>query len=188
MMTEWGGDDCGGSDARKQAECIFVQDLADRHLQSWALWGMFDDQDFADGALTPQKSDVLSRSYAQAVAGSVVNMTFDKASRAFQLCYELDASIEEPTVIYIAAAIFYKDNPVITTTANVIAHARYRHSPSRFPLLTFPTLSQQQHRFRHTRFPQLVLRPQRVLSGVRSHRPTDCSESLHQLKIRLPWR
>ena len=127
MMTEWGGDGCGGSDARKQEECSHVQDLADRHLQSWALWGMFNDQDFADGALSPQKSDVLSRTYAQAVAGNVVNMTFDKASRAFQLCYELDTSIDEPTVIYIAAAIFYKDAPVITTTANIIAHVRYRY-------------------------------------------------------------
>lgn len=124
MMTEWGGDECGGSDDDKREECSFVQSLADRHLQSWTLWGMFNDQDFARGSLTPQQTEILSRTYAQAVAGVVVNMTFDRATRAFELCYEMDASIEEPTVIYIAAAAFYKAAPVIKTTSNVIALVR----------------------------------------------------------------
>jgi hypothetical protein len=124
MMTEWGGDGCGGDDAQQQAECSYVQDLADRHWQSWTLWGMLFDADFVNGSLSSQKAEVLSRSYAQAVAGSVVNMTFDKASRVFHLCYELDYSIDRPTSIYIASATFYKAAPVITTTPNVIANVR----------------------------------------------------------------
>jgi hypothetical protein len=123
MMTEWGGNDCGGSDDQ-QAECSFVQGLADLHLLSWTLWGM-NSRGIANGSFTPQLAEVLSRTYAQAVAGSVVNMTFDKKSRAFELCFEIDNNIIEPTVIYIAASYFYKDAPVIHTTPNVIARVRY---------------------------------------------------------------
>ena len=122
MLTEWGGDDCGGSD-EQQAECSFVQGLADKHLQSWSLWGM-DSQAIANGSITPQQAEVLSRSYAQAVAGSVVNMTFDKKTRVFELCFEMDNGIEEPSVIYMSSALFYKDAPVISATPNVIVRVR----------------------------------------------------------------
>ena len=121
-MTEWGGNDCGGSD-EQQAECSFIQGLADLHLQSWTLWGM-NSQGILNGSLTPQLAEVLSRTYAQAVAGRVVNMTFDQKSRVFELFYEIDNAIDAPTVIYIAASLFYKDAPVIKTTPNVIARVR----------------------------------------------------------------
>jgi hypothetical protein len=139
MMTEWGGDDCGGSE-EQQAECSFVQGVADQHLQSWTLWGM-NSHGIANGSFTPQQAEVLSRTYAQAVAGSVVNMTFEQKSRAFELCFEMDSSIAEPTVIYIAAAAFYKDSPDISTTPNVIAHLRC-HIPPPSPL---PVTSQSPH-------------------------------------------
>lgn len=139
MMTEWGGNDCGGSE-EQQAECSFVQGVADRHLQSWTLWGM-NSHGIANGSFTPQQAEVLSRTYAQAVAGSVVNMTFEQRSRAFELCFEMDGGIVEPTVIYIAAALFYKGAPVISTTPNVIAHLRCYIPPPPPPPLTSHTFA-----------------------------------------------
>ena len=115
MMTEWGGDACGGSDDQF-AECNHVQGLADLHLQSWTVWGTT--------GKTQREADVLSRTYAQAVAGRVVNMTFDSVSRHFELCFDADASIEQPTVIYIAAERFYSHAPVIQTTPNINAHVK----------------------------------------------------------------
>jgi hypothetical protein len=154
MMTEWGGDDCGGSE-EQQAECSFVQGLADQHLQSWTLWGM-NGHGVANGSFTPQQAEVLSRTYAQAVAGSVVNMTFEQRSRAFELCFEMDSGIAEPTVIYIAAATFYKDAPDISTTPNVIAHLRcYIPPPTPVPSpshIVIPTRLQRQQCSGHTRF------------------------------------
>ena len=61
MMTEWGGNDCGGSE-EQQAECSFVQNVADQHLQSWTLWGM-NSHGIANGSFTPQQAEVLSRTY-----------------------------------------------------------------------------------------------------------------------------
>ncbi len=115
MMTEWGGDGCGGSDD-EQAECSYVQKLADLHLQSWTVWGT--------NGKTQRESDVLARTYAQAVSGRVVNMTFDAVSHVFDFCFDMDTSIVEPTIIYIAAERFYSHAPVITTTPNINAHVK----------------------------------------------------------------
>lgn len=117
-MTEWGGDQCSGS-FEQQSECNFVQNLADLQLQSWAFWGMT--SSFANGSLTLQETEILSRTYAQAVAGKIFNMSYDRSSRHFEVCFELDSSIAEPTVIFIAASTFYKGSPVINTTSNVVA-------------------------------------------------------------------
>ena len=98
-----------------------MQGLADLHLQSWTVWGTT--------GKTQREADVLSRTYAQAVAGRVLNMTFDTSSHHFKLCFTPDTSIAQPTVIYIAAGRFYSHAPVIQTTPNINAQIKYASHP-----------------------------------------------------------
>jgi hypothetical protein len=126
MMTEWGGT-C--VDPTQRAECVFVADLADAHLQSYTEW----DGCFPNNAnfCTDEYISLFSRTFARATAGLclvgphvcsvvylphkqmlgvVANMTYHDSSKAFELCYTPTTSVL-PTEIYANFALHYSTRP-----------------------------------------------------------------------------
>lgn len=96
-------------------------DKIDAHLQSWAYWQFKYYEDYTtadsaeplynrDGTLEVEKLKVLSRTYAQAVAGVPINMGFDSKSADFYFIYEANATqaVQNlPTEIYLNEALHY---------------------------------------------------------------------------------
>jgi len=116
LLSEFGG--CSGSDACLR-EIRRTADAADQHLQSWAYWQYKYYQDVTtqatnleslwnpDGSLQLPKIKELSRTYAQAVQGTISAMQFDADTGAFSLSYTADAAITSPTEIYVNLAMWY---------------------------------------------------------------------------------
>jgi len=101
MMTEWGGT-C--VDPSQRAECVFVADLADAHLQSYTEWdGCFPNN---LNLCSAEYISLFSRSFARTTAGVVVNMTYHDFSKAFEVCYTPTTSAL-PTEIYANFALHY---------------------------------------------------------------------------------
>jgi endoglycosylceramidase len=95
-------------------------DRADDHLVGWAYWAWkhFDDptgaidegllrRDTGPLRLKPDKARVLSRPYAQIVAGRPEGMDFDAATGTFELAYEVVAGVRGDTVVYVPVAMHY---------------------------------------------------------------------------------
>jgi endoglycosylceramidase len=105
-------------------ECDDVMALADRHLVSWCDDG---GNLGVGGAWSPPAQDyqsLLSRTYAQAVAGKIINMSYvDDATRAFELCFAQDLAIEVPSVVFVAWARHYPSPSGyrLTHTPNLVA-------------------------------------------------------------------
>eukprot|EP00756_Hemistasia_phaeocysticola_P023153 Hpha_TRINITY_DN15873_c1_g6::TRINITY_DN15873_c1_g6_i1::g.189793::m.189793/K05991/E3.2.1.123; endoglycosylceramidase len=111
MMTEWGG--CDGDNLD---ECVVVTDIADANLVSWTEYDGF-------GQTGNFPRDVyiarLSRTYAQAIAGEPSKMFYDNSTQRFELCFDLDASIQAPTEIFVPAR-HYPAGVVVNATANLV--------------------------------------------------------------------
>jgi endoglycosylceramidase len=109
MMSEW-----GATDNLRAIEIDAA--VADEDLMGWLHWAYkrWDDPTTADDAqgmfaddadLTSVKTDKLRRlvrTYAQAVAGTPTEMSFDIDSGAFLLRYRPDRSITQPTEIFVS--------------------------------------------------------------------------------------
>eukprot|EP00756_Hemistasia_phaeocysticola_P023144 Hpha_TRINITY_DN15873_c1_g2::TRINITY_DN15873_c1_g2_i1::g.189773::m.189773/K05991/E3.2.1.123; endoglycosylceramidase len=110
MMTEWGG--CDGD---RLDECTTVCDTADANLVSWLEY-----DGFGQGGAFPRDGYIatLSRTYAQAIAGEPSKMTYNNATSHFELCFDLDTSIQAPTEIFVPAR-HYPTGVAITATANL---------------------------------------------------------------------
>ena len=95
---------------------------ADAHLQPWSYWGGFCDNQ-GNITVTPAWIDAVTRTYAQAVAGLPLNMTYNHTSKHFSLCYTLNRTLgaSAPTVIFAQLARHYHSSPNVTTTANLQA-------------------------------------------------------------------
>merc|ERR1711871_1606129 len=94
---------CGDGD---MDECINVQEKLDKHLFSWTDYGN------SQGATWEPSTDqqaTWARTYARAVAGRPVNMTFDIRSptKDFEFCYELNLDIDAPTEVFASSAFHY---------------------------------------------------------------------------------
>ena len=64
----------------------------------------------------------ISRTYAQAIAGSPVNMTFNSTTKSFELCYyptPNDNTISSKTTIYANFKLQYPLGYIIHTTPNL---------------------------------------------------------------------
>ena len=115
FMSEFGAEPAGTDLADMVA-------LADQHLAGWAYWQwkFYNDPtgnpseglagtNPSTGApvVDPARAAILSEPYAQAVAGTPTSMRYDPATDAFHLTYRADASIHQPTVVFVPVGIHY---------------------------------------------------------------------------------
>ena len=115
-MTE--GMACSQTNASQQEECIYVQEQLDRHLFSWTDYGA------SQGAvweIHPLQQRIWARTYAQAIAGAPINMSFDIRSpeRPFELCFTLDRMIQAPTEVFASRAHHYPNGLKISASSNL---------------------------------------------------------------------
>jgi endoglycosylceramidase len=89
---------------------------ADASLVGWMYWqwlryndptGSHDSGLWPPGPATEAQLDVLSETYAQAVAGTPTSMGFDPQTASFHLTYEADHHVAAPTVIFVPVARHY---------------------------------------------------------------------------------
>ena len=89
---------------------------ADAHLVGWMYWqwlryddptGSHDSGLWPPGPATSAQLDVLSETYAQAMAGTPTSMGFDPSTAAFHLGYRADHAVTAPTVIYVPVSRHY---------------------------------------------------------------------------------
>jgi endoglycosylceramidase len=81
---------------------------ADKYLQSWALW------DYSDGSFFDSNGNpimeivkIYSRTYATSIAGVPVSTMFDPKTSHFELVFNANNSISEPTEIYLNEEFYY---------------------------------------------------------------------------------
>ncbi|HYA69221.1 MAG TPA: cellulase family glycosylhydrolase, partial [Acidimicrobiales bacterium] len=91
---------------------------ADAHLAGWIYWQWLNYDDptgshtsglWPPTAPTSSMLQVLTRTYASAIAGTPTSMSFDPASAAFTLRFHSDPRITEPTVIFVPVSTHYPD-------------------------------------------------------------------------------
>lgn len=117
MQTEFGavGDDSNSSDwIRVQCE------MCDAQAQSWAYWqykyfhdittagGEAESFYFKNGTLQERKVKALSRTYAQAIQGTMQGTSFNVDTGAFSLIYQADVGVLAPTEVFVSP--FYYSN------------------------------------------------------------------------------
>jgi len=115
FLTEFGA--MGNSSINSIESIDFLARSADYYFQSWSYWQfkLFQDLTTAGPAesfylgdqLELNKVKALSRTYAQAIQGVPVSMTFHSDTSLFTLTYELNTSIQAPTIIYLNEEWYY---------------------------------------------------------------------------------
>lgn len=110
---------------------------ADAHLVGWMYWqwlryndptGSHDSGLWPPGPATNAQLDVLSETYAQAVAGTPTSMGFDPTTAAFHLVYRADHAVTAPTVVYVPVSRHYPHGYCATVTGGrVTSHAGATH-------------------------------------------------------------
>lgn len=110
MLTEWGGCNDDNLD-----ECTSVADIADANLESWTEYDAFGQ---TGNHLQDATLDRLTRTYAQAIAGEPSKMFYDNSTKRFELCWDLDASIQAPTEVFVPAR-HYPLGVTVNATTNL---------------------------------------------------------------------
>ena len=91
---------------------------ADANLVGWMYWqwlyyedptGSHDSGLWPPGPATSAQLDVLSETYAQAIAGTPTSMNFDPSTAVFHLSYRVDHAVTAPTVIFVPVSRHYPD-------------------------------------------------------------------------------
>lgn len=134
FLTEFGdvrNDSTNGMDMLQ----MVVQE-ADSFLQSWSYWQYKSYNDFTtqdrpntmeglwnaeDGSLQENKLRVLSRTYAQAIAGEPFSMSFNRDNGAFYLVYTIRPdSSHSTTEIYLNEDLFYPKGFKVVVTPPIL--------------------------------------------------------------------
>lgn len=116
-------------------EIAIQADRADDHLAGWAYWSWkyYDDptgavneglvrSDTGRPVLKAGKARVLSRTYAQIVAGRPTHMSFDPQTAAFELRFDIGGADEPTTTIFVPVAMHYpKGYSVAVAGARVVS-------------------------------------------------------------------
>ena len=105
MLTEWGQ---GCSPTRNDTgECDPIMDSADEYLTSWIDW--YWQTDLLDHGWNPtaESIKVFSRTFAQSIAGIPSKMSYNADTLRFELCYAVNPTIQQPTVIYANYEVHY---------------------------------------------------------------------------------
>lgn len=125
LMSEWGATD--------DVRAITIDAaVADENLMGWLHWAYkrWDDPTTADSAqglftddadlssVKPAKVRALVRTYAQATAGTPLEMSFDTDTGGFRYRYRPDPSITAPTEIFVSP-LHYPDGYTVTVDGGV---------------------------------------------------------------------
>jgi endoglycosylceramidase len=118
MMTE--GLACNGPNASGYDECVVVMSHLDKALMSWTDYGDSQGQLWAP---SPLQQAAWARTYARAIAGTPINMTFGatEPTRPFELCFVLNRTVTAPTEIFASLKYNYPKGVAATTTSNLVA-------------------------------------------------------------------
>jgi endoglycosylceramidase len=94
-----------------------TMDLADQYLQSWIGWEFkpffpitgygYNIYNQADGKLNTRMVETMTRTYARAIAGRTLSMSFNITTHDFQLRYLQNSSCVLPTEIYVNTEYHY---------------------------------------------------------------------------------
>jgi endoglycosylceramidase len=112
---------------------------ADANLTGWMYWqwlryddptGSHDSGLWPPGPATEAQLDVLSETYAQAIAGMPTSTGFDPGTGAFHLTYQADQAVRAPTVIFVPVSRHYPHRYCASATG-----ARVTSAPSATHLL-----------------------------------------------------
>eukprot|EP01116_Phalansterium_solitarium_P023997 TRINITY_DN8650_c0_g1_i1.p1 TRINITY_DN8650_c0_g1~~TRINITY_DN8650_c0_g1_i1.p1 ORF type:complete len:444 (-),score=146.12 TRINITY_DN8650_c0_g1_i1:257-1588(-) len=95
FLTEFGLCDATSPDGIR--ECTSVMEAADRHLDSWSYWDAFELWNTTSNSPNPGDPTVFSRTYAYAIAGRPLAMSFDAATGNFSLSFTPLPAVTEPT-------------------------------------------------------------------------------------------
>ncbi len=135
MMTE--GLACNQDNETQQQECIAVQNDLDSHLFSWTDYG--DSQGEAWDVHSVQQR-LWARTYARAVAGTPINMTFDimNPAKPFEFCFLVDRRIQAPTEVWTSSRFHYPRGVAVTHSPNL--HVQEDETRDGVYLLTPKTL------------------------------------------------
>jgi endoglycosylceramidase len=111
FLSEFGG----GGDNYANLDAVTAD--ADQALVGWTYWqwkqyndpygGTDEGVIEADGRVDPGKARALSQTYAQAIAGIPMAMSFNPATAGFTLTYRADPAIHAPTVVFVAVGTHY---------------------------------------------------------------------------------
>jgi len=115
FMTEFGAEVNTTLDVE---DLEFLVAASDYYLQSWTYWQFKWYQDIttagsgeafydSEGNFESNKVKALSRTYAQAISGIPTFMSFDPSTSNFQLTYNMNTTIQYPTIIYLNEAWYY---------------------------------------------------------------------------------
>jgi len=118
FMTEWGICSPNGDNSTEGTiECEAVMKLADDYLQSWTYWdgGFY----LPDGNVNLPKVKSFARTYAQAIAGHPLEMSFNVSTAQFSFSYAMDVEILAPTEIFIPTKIHYPNGYDVKTSDNI---------------------------------------------------------------------
>ncbi len=106
---------------------------ADTDLVGWIYWQWIDYPDPTgshSSALWPARKataaqlNVLSETYASAVAGTPVSMSFDPATAAFSLRYRSNPTVTAPTVVVVPVAVHYPHGYCLRVTGGRVTSHR----------------------------------------------------------------
>ena len=90
------------------------------HLLSWTDYGV---SQGASWNPVPAQQEAWARTYARAIAGQPLNMSFDPTTKRFEFCYTPDPSITAPTEIFASRHYSYTSGMDVTSTPNLRAVA-----------------------------------------------------------------
>src|SRR3990167_2575142 len=116
FLTEFGL--CSGANNASKYECTTVMDKADQYLQSWTYW------DYSDGAFYDSNGqplqylmDEFSRTYARAVSGTILSMSYSRLTSIFRLEFSaINLPNNPPTEIYYNQDLHYPNGIIVTIT------------------------------------------------------------------------
>ena len=119
---------CGGFLTELFPDTTLFNDC-DQYLQSWLMWeykpfignktGSDSYMWFANGTMNVQHAALLSRSYAQVVAGTTTAMKFNTTSKVFVLVYEVSPAVHHNTSkVYFNEALHYPSGFTATVTSS----------------------------------------------------------------------
>lgn len=117
FMSEFGPSAMGSDPSAADADITRMTGYADEHLlgwtyYAWKAYGQFTgapDVGLVNptGTLDLARAAILSRTYAEAVAGTPTAMSFDPSSGEFHLTYVPGTAIHAPTVVFVPVSLHY---------------------------------------------------------------------------------
>ena len=121
MMTEGMSCPAMNDNATNEEECWNVVGMLDEHLFSWTDYSNSQGEGF-ESTLTDAQLRLWSRTYARAIAGKPINMTFHRDTSAFDLCYAISGDMfEQETEIFVSLDHHYSNGLAVVTTSNLEA-------------------------------------------------------------------